>query len=210
MKVKTFAYFSGISLAIIGLTIVSIFSFQDSEPEPGTDDIIRFRKAKNHVLRSKVGTPFYNDNSFDSLHYFPVNGQEVYHSDLFPIKNGELLDLMPDRPGYPSHKVAGYVVLEKETWRDTLFVLKDLEEQSDTNFFIPFTDLSNGSTTYGGGRYLDVVVKKLKPVRLDFNYAFNPYCSYNSEFICPKIPTMNRLCKAIEAGEKLYKNDATP
>jgi uncharacterized protein (DUF1684 family) len=39
-------------------------------------------------------------------------------------------------------------------------------------------------------------------IELDFNYAFNPYCHYNSTFSCPIVPFENHLKVHIFAGEK--------
>ena len=41
-------------------------------------------------------------------------------------------------------------------------------------------------------------------LRLDFNYAYNPYCPYNANWSCPVPPVENRLDVAIEAGEKSF------
>jgi len=204
MKIKPFYGFLAAGLAVVAFSVISILRFG---PEPATfrpDDVLSFRKLKNRLLKSQVGSPFHGIPTFDSLCYYPVSTGEIYKSDFYPIRNGGMLDLMPDRPGYDSHLLAGYVILKKETWADTLFVLKDLSEKSDTSFFIPFADQSNGNGTYGGGRYLDVVVKKSRQVELNFNYAYNPYCAYNEEFVCARIPAMNQLSRSIEAGEKEY------
>lgn len=80
--------------------------------------------------------------------------------------------------------------------------------------FIPFRDATNGSVTYGGGRYLTDTVKAthggglvVAPgshrVVLDFNYAYNPSCVYDARWACPLAPPENRLGAAIEAGEQL-------
>ena len=211
MKINPIFLFGGLALVVVAILFFSIHSFENAiEPAPHAD-VSGFRKIKNQVLKAKVGAPFYNDATFDSLSYFPENQSEVYVSDFFPAAKGESLDLMPDRPGYASHMVKGFVVLEKQTWRDTLFVLKDLEEQSDTSFFVPFSDLTNGKTTYGGGRYLDLVVKKGRPVTINFNFAYNPWCAYKAAYVCARTPGFNRLSKAIEAGEKEYlEGHATP
>ncbi len=66
--------------------------------------------------------------------------------------------------------------------------------------FVPFTDLTNGHETYGGGRYLDLVGPLGKVVRLDFNRAYNPYCAYSDRFSCPIPPAENRLHVPIRAG----------
>jgi uncharacterized protein (DUF1684 family) len=38
---------------------------------------------------------------------------------------------------------------------------------------------------------------------LDFNYAYNPSCAYNDEWVCPLSPPENRLLFAVDAGEKV-------
>ena len=41
-----------------------------------------------------------------------------------------------------------------------------------------------------------------RPVSLDFNLAYNPYCAYGDGWSCPITPAENRLKVAIRAGEK--------
>ena len=204
MKVKPIFFFGLIAVAIICGTLFSVIKLTPDLQGFNPGDIIAFRKSKNQFFKQKIDSPFYQDLKFDSLSYFPPDKKAVFRSDVFKVPNGEELDLMPDRTGYPSHKVSAYAILESETWWDTLYILKDLEEKSDSNFFVPFTDLSNGKGSYGGGRYLDLVIKPGKQVVIDFNFAYNPYCAYKPEFVCPKIPGINKLSKAIEAGEKNY------
>jgi uncharacterized protein (DUF1684 family) len=69
-----------------------------------------------------------------------------------------------------------------------------------------FTDDTNGKTTYGGGRYIDMRENEFKngEVTLDFNKAYNPYCAFSSGYSCPKPPDENHLTIAVEAGEKIY------
>jgi uncharacterized protein (DUF1684 family) len=76
--------------------------------------------------------------------------------------------------------------------------------------FLPFRDLTNNHETYGGGRY---VLDTLKHADLgqegdllvvDFNYAYNPSCAYNSRWSCPLAPSENRLPVAIPAGEQQF------
>lgn len=75
--------------------------------------------------------------------------------------------------------------------------------------FLAFTDETSGTTTYGGGRYLVDTVKGADPgfdlrnqtVVLDFNFAFNPSCSYDPRWACPLAPPVNRLPLPVAAGE---------
>jgi uncharacterized protein (DUF1684 family) len=38
---------------------------------------------------------------------------------------------------------------------------------------------------------------------LDFNFAYQPSCSYDSRWACPLAPPANRLDIRVEAGEPL-------
>ena len=76
--------------------------------------------------------------------------------------------------------------------------------------FLAFTDKTTGSTTYGGGRYLIDTVKGADlgfdrgngTAVLDFNFAFNPSCSYDPRWVCPLAPPANQLPIPVTAGEQ--------
>ncbi len=73
--------------------------------------------------------------------------------------------------------------------------------------FLPFADLTSGTESYGGGRYLCDTIKGAdlgsgpNGLILDFNFAYNPSCAYSPRFICPLAPAENRLPFRVEAGE---------
>ncbi|HEY2542657.1 MAG TPA: DUF1684 domain-containing protein [Gaiellaceae bacterium] len=75
--------------------------------------------------------------------------------------------------------------------------------------FLPFADSTRGTETYGAGRYLLDTVKGsdlgMEDGRLvlDFNFAYNPSCSYDDRWACPLTPPANRLQEPIRAGERL-------
>ena len=80
-----------------------------------------------------------------------------------------------------------------------------LKKTGDKSLFLPFADLTNGQTTYNGGRYLDVEMPRTDEVFIDFNLAFNPFCVYDDSFVCPIPPKENYLDFLVEAGEKKLK-----
>lgn len=205
MKIPASLLFPALALLVLAAVFFSIRQFAPESNNPfSAGSILEFRKIKNRMLSTSVGAPFYRIAGFDSLRYFPPGPDEVYIADFQPVRDGELLDLMPDMPGLPSHSVAGFSVIEKDGLQDTLYLLKSTREQSDSVFFVPFTDESNGRETYGGGRYLDLIVKRGRPVLIDFNYAYNPYCAYRADFVCPRVPSFNHISRSIRAGEKTY------
>jgi uncharacterized protein (DUF1684 family) len=79
--------------------------------------------------------------------------------------------------------------------------------------FLPFRDATAGQETYGAGRYLTDTIKGTfgrglavdgERVVLDFNYAYNPSCAYNSRWACPLAPPENRLDAPVRAGELAF------
>jgi len=75
--------------------------------------------------------------------------------------------------------------------------------------FLPFADATAGNETYGGGRYFLDTIKGADHgldahgrLIVDFNFAYNPSCSYSPAYVCPLSPAENRLAVAIEAGER--------
>ena len=75
--------------------------------------------------------------------------------------------------------------------------------------FVPFRDATSGDTTYGAGRYLLDTVKGADlgiedgRLILDFNFSYNPSCSYDDAWVCPLAPPDNRIDIPITAGERL-------
>ena len=75
--------------------------------------------------------------------------------------------------------------------------------------WLPFSDASSGTETYGGGRYLYDTIKGAdlgiagSEILLDFNFAYNPSCAYDDRWSCPLSPTENRLPFAVLAGERI-------
>ena len=74
--------------------------------------------------------------------------------------------------------------------------------------FLPFADATSGSETYGAGRYLfdtvkgaDLGVDEQGRLILDFNFAYNPSCSYDPAWACPLAPAGNRVDTVVPVGE---------
>ena len=77
--------------------------------------------------------------------------------------------------------------------------------------FVPFRDATNGTETYGAGRYLLDAAKSFDlggdpaagTLVLDFNFAVQPSCAFDPRWACPLAPPENRLDVPIRAGERL-------
>ena len=85
----------------------------------------------------------------------------------------------------------------------TLTAFVDAGTNDVRRLFVPFGDLTNGTETYAGGRYLDLDRTATGIYDLDFNRAYHPFCVFNAAYDCPYPPRENRLQTAVRAGEKL-------
>ncbi|MEM7356100.1 MAG: DUF1684 domain-containing protein [Acidobacteriota bacterium] len=81
----------------------------------------------------------------------------------------------------------------------------DVLPGGEGQYFVLFSDATNGKETYGAGRFLYTAVADPQGrVVLDFNKAYNPPCAFTPYATCPLPPRQNRLELAVRAGEKKY------
>jgi uncharacterized protein (DUF1684 family) len=82
-------------------------------------------------------------------------------------------------------------------------------ESRPGHLWLVFGDATNGSETYGGGRFL--VTGEVGPddsVEVDFNVAYNPPCVFSPYATCPLPPPGNRLPIRVDAGEMVWQPPA--
>ena len=77
--------------------------------------------------------------------------------------------------------------------------------------FLPFGDATNGTGTYGAGRYVLDTAKGADlggdaatgTLVVDLNFSFQPSCAFDPRWACPLAPPESRLTVPVEAGERL-------
>ena len=79
-------------------------------------------------------------------------------------------------------------------------------------FFLSFRDATSGDETYGAGRYVldtakgaDLGADGSGRLVVDFNFSYQPSCSYDPQWSCPLPPRENWLTMPIRAGERLRR-----
>ena len=195
-----------LAAAIIGIIL---YSLNDAKPNNSVylAQLNKFRRDKNQSFRQSENSPLETAQKaqFDSLKYYPGDPAFIPHADISRNQNPDTIQLQTT-----DNKAEKYL-----NWGVVKFTLNKVPQQlrlylkangRDSTLFIPFTDLTNGHETYGGGRYLDAPIPKRNEseIQLDFNRAYNPYCAYNNAYSCPVPPAENRLQVAIPAGEKSF------
>lgn len=145
---------------------------------------------------------------FRGLSYFEHNPDFRVIADVDTDVPDEVFEVDLGADGVFTYRRFGRVDFVLPTGAGTLNVYWTLGYGG--GLFLPFADLSNGSETFGGGRYLFDTIKGAdlgtsgRMIVLDFNYAYNPSCAYHERWACPLPPPENRLPFAVPVGEKAY------
>jgi uncharacterized protein (DUF1684 family) len=176
----------------------------DREPERAWERLVA---ARDRLFREHPQTPLEDDAraGFRGLDYFPYDPQSRVVGAVEP-EPGRLEQLPASsrapigfyRIGRTVFTLAGAKLTLPLYWLDAY----------GGGLFVPFADATSGSETYGGGRYLLDTVKGADlgeagdGIVLDFNYAYNPSCSYSARWSCPLPQADSRLPVAVRAGER--------
>jgi uncharacterized protein len=186
--------------------LVAVFAAGCSTPEvPYEEQVGAWRVEKDRFMRESSESPVAAENraSFPALPYFPINQEYRVPAALRPAEASDVLE-MPTSTGQ-RRRMRRIGALEF-TLKNQPLKLTAFAEASDQNLlrlFVPFNDLTNGTETYPGGRYLDLDRTATGIYDLDFNRAYNPFCLFNPTYDCPVPPRENRLSVPIRAGEKI-------
>ena len=143
---------------------------------------------------------------FSSLDFFPIDSSYQVRAQ-FKRTADETARIFPTSSGAKYYMLkygeAQFEIQGKSVTLD-VFQTEDLETDRPNYLFIPFTDLTSGNETYGGGRYVDANLPKDGILIIDFNKSYNPYCAYNDNYSCVLPPRSNRLPIAVKAGIKNF------
>lgn len=197
----------GVTAFVLGLTITSV----SAQTQPNSDSAVKEFRAERHREFSDPSKSPLEENEvagFKGLHYFDISPKYRVKA-VFERTPNEKKFNMPTSSGITKvHRKYGRLRFNLCGSEQVLGVYQS-ETLSQTKKYknyllIPFTDATNGKSTYGGGRYIDFEIPASSEVTLDFNLAYNPSCAYSSRFDCPIPPRENRLKTAIKAGERRY------
>ncbi|MER7315058.1 MULTISPECIES: DUF1684 domain-containing protein [Streptomyces] len=157
------------------------------EPEHG----LRFWDSASPALRH-----------FEDTAAFPYDPRWVLEASRTPAPADRRVPFehIRDNGGTRDLVVPEDIVLTLDGHTYTLSAFDD-----DGTLLLVFGDPTNGTTTYGAGRFLFVRRAEHDDSRvvLDFNRAFVPPCGFSDQYNCPMPPRQNRFHLPVEAGEKL-------
>ncbi len=166
-----------------------------------------WRETRDELFRSHPQSPLRAADraSFGGLEYWPYDPQARVLAELDdveappqPIESSGAEPILFRPFAHASFELRGEPLTLEVSWLAAY----------GGGAFLCFRDATGGRESYGGGRYLLDTVKGADlgedggRLVLDFNFAYNPSCSYDPGWVCPLAPPANRLAVSVEAGER--------
>jgi uncharacterized protein (DUF1684 family) len=175
---------------------------------PYEQEIASWRADKDRFMRESSESPIVEADRaiFPPLAYYPINEEYRVPASLTVARADDILEMQTSTGQRRRMQRIGALEF---TLKGQPLKLTAFAEANDTDLrrlFVPFHDLTNGSETYPGGRYLDLERTPTGVYDLDFNRAYHPFCVFNATYDCPVPPRENRLPTPIRAGERLAQS----
>lgn len=161
-------------------------------------ELEEFRKEKDEFFAHHPQSPLTREQrkAFNGLNYFPEDESLRLEVQVEEFSQKDPIQMQTTTGDVQEYVRYGRFHFEVDGQPAELTLY-----QSQHGFFLPFVDSLAGSETYPAGRYLDPDPLPGNRFLVDFNLAYNPYCAYNEDWICPVPPAENHLGIAIRAGE---------
>jgi len=172
---------------------------------PYDQEIANWRADKDRFMRESSESPIVTSDraTFPALPYYPINQEYRIPASLTVARADDILEMQTSTGQRRKMQRIGALQFTLKGQQLKLTAFAEANDTELRRLFVPFHDLTNGSETYPGGRYLDLERTPTGVYDLDFNRAYHPFCLYNATYDCPVPPRENRLPLPIRAGETL-------
>jgi uncharacterized protein (DUF1684 family) len=187
-----------------------VFSVACAQEKQMHNEETKFQKELNAEYKDATTSPLKKKDlkKFKSLDFFKFDSTYVVKAKLKRTPDSEWFNMKTTTDRVSKERVFAIITfqLNEKTYQLNVYQGKDLMSTEDYRdyLFLPFLDDTNGTTTYGGGRYIDLSIPESDTLTIDFNTAYNPYCAYNDKYSCPIVPRENYLATEVKAGVKAY------
>lgn len=188
--------------------LISIIScVQDKQPLLGDTE---FQIKMNTDFKDATKSPLKDKDrkEFKGLDFFNFDSTYVVAATLKRTPDEKPFQMKTTTDRLPVYVKFGVVSFELKGKSYELNIYQNLDLMNEAGYedylFLPFLDLTNSESTYGGGRYVECRIPNDDKVLIDFNTAYNPYCAYNEKYSCPIVPRENYLDIKVEAGVKAF------
>lgn len=184
---------------------------QDKRPLVGETE---YQQKLNASYKDASSSPLKQQDLkiFKGLDFYPIDSIFIVTAKLTKIENAPTFEMATTTDRKPLYKEYGTLnfTLKEKDFQLTIYQSQDdlRDEKYKDYLFLPFTDDTSGNESYGGGRYMDVMITDENAdgtIVLNFNNTYNPYCAYNDKYSCPLTPRKNHLDIEITAGIKVFE-----
>ena len=194
----------------LSFLLLFFFNYIVAQDSIAIKEILTFQKELNREFASEEESPLTSKDyeEFKELDFFKIDTLYRVKAKFIrtPYETPFIMKTTTDRePVYVKYGEAHFILQEKE-WVLNIYQNQRLTTQPEyeNHLFLPFTDLTNDDTSYGGGRFIDLKIPDGDTIVIDFNTAYNPYCAYSERYSCPIPPEENDLSIEIPAGVRKY------
>jgi len=168
------------------------------------------RKAKNKFFREDPASPLLDEDrdNFSELQYYDPDPKYKFTGQIQKYEEQEVVEMLTSTSDLRNFYKYGYFNFDINGNEYSIQLYMEVKENrsGEPYYFVPFKDLTNETETYPAGRYLDIPGSESDIITIDFNEAYNPYCTYSPFYSCPIPPFENHLKIAIKAGEKNFNS----
>ena len=181
--------------------------------QPDTTDyeqkVARYQQQLNAEYADPATSPLLPQDleNFVGLPFYSIDAQFRVTARFVRTPGSRPFAMPTSRPRRTIYEQYGKALFTLQDTAYELLIYQSHElratEKYRDHLFLPFTDLTSGTETYGGGRYLELTIPEGDTIVIDFNKAYHPYCAYNPKYACPIPPRENDLPVAIRAGVRL-------
>ncbi len=199
----------------ITFSILILFTYCTGEKSSYEEEIKQFQYEMNTQYADAEESPLTPEDlqTFKALEFFDIEKKYRVEAEFVLTPDTPIFEMptTTDRLSlYRKYGIAHFTLdgkkLELSIYQNQKLMTSF--EYAD-HLFLPFNDLTNGTTSYGGGRYIDLEIPQngSNTIVIDFNKGYNPYCAYNKKYSCPVPPAENNLSITIPAGIKAFSKN---
>ena len=196
-----------LTIAIGTLVTAACSNRPPDNPRDYVAEIAAARAAKDDAFRTDKDSPVPQQRRAEllPLGYFPIDPAYKTGAVLKPSTDTTEIPFVTSTGTLRQMRRVGTLEfsLKDQPLKLTAFV--EVGARDLNHLFVPLADMTTGTETYPGGRYLDLDRNATGIYEIDFNRAYFPYCYYNPTYECPFPPPENRLPVPIRAGERFKR-----
>lgn len=191
-----------------------LITFSLSAQDSFTKEIKKYRYELNLNFHDKDKSPLTKEDlkTFIALDFYAADKKYKVIAKLVKEENPVVFGMPTTTDRKPLYIKYGVITFTLDGVEQQLPIYQNKDFGRDPQYkdylFLPFTDKTSGTTSYGGGRYVDVLTTDENndgtEITIDFNKTYNPYCAYSGRYSCPITPKESHITVEVRAGVKAY------